>query len=119
MEVISVLNYDPVVALERVSDECPQLVPGQSFSIGELLERFTRGQRLPGINMDQPNPNYVGDGVPDEDLDDAPPIALDIVDVDALDAENKAIRRERLQVAEEAARKAAEQAKNDVEPGNS
>ena len=112
-------TYDPVCALEATSKECPEFVPGQSFSIADLLERFTRGQRLPGINMEQPNPNYVGPGVPDEELDDAPPIALDIVDVEALDAENQAIRRERQQVAEEAARKAAEEAKKDVEPGNS
>lgn len=112
-------SYDPGCALEATSKECPEFVPGQSFSIADLLERFSRGQRLPGINMDEPNPNCVGAGVPDEDLDDAPPVALDIVDVEALDAENQAIRRERQQAAEDAARKAAEEAKKDVEPGNS
>lgn len=112
-------TYDPVCALEATSKDCPEFVPGQSFSISDLLERFSRGQRLPGIHMDQPNPNFVGADVPDESLDDAPPTALDIVDVEALDAENQAIRRERQQVAGEAARKAAEEAKKDVEPGNS
>lgn len=112
-------TYDPVCALERASKECPEFVPGQSFKISELLERFTRGQRLPGINMEQPNPNYVGSGVADENLDDAPPIALDIVDVEALDYQNQAIRRERQEAAEAAARKAAEESKQDVEPSNS
>lgn len=112
-------TYDPVCAFEKASSECPEFVPGQSFKISELLERFTRGQRLPGINMEQPNPNFVGDGVADEDLDDAPPIALDIVDVEALDYQNKAIRRERQAVAEETARKAAEEVAKNVEQVNS
>lgn len=108
-------GYDPSCAFERASVECPQFVPGQSFKISDLLERFTRGQRLPGINIDQPNPNFVGAGVPDESLDDAPPMALDIVDVEALQYQNEALRKERQIAAQEAEQKVVQEVKMDVE----
>lgn len=77
------------------------LIPGQAYSIGELLERATRGQRL-NVPMRKPDlladdgtqydeKNYRKEG--DMDFNDTPADIQDRVEFDAYRAEHEARKR--------------------------
>lgn len=81
----------PPTFLENVS-KSTEVIPGQAYSIGELLQRATRGQRL---NVSMRPSNFVQDNEPgvaysedhyrkegDEDYDNAPGFIDDRVDLD-------------------------------------
>lgn len=81
----------PPTFLENVS-KSTEVIPGQAYSIGELLQRATRGQRLnvsmrpsnfmqdtePGMSYDEDHYRKAGD----EDYDNAPGFIDDRVDLD-------------------------------------
>lgn len=81
----------PPTFLENVS-KSTEVIPGQAYSIGELLQRATRGQRL---NVSMRPSNFIQDTEPgkaynednyrkagDEDYDNTPGFIDDRVDLD-------------------------------------
>lgn len=63
-----------------------EVIPGQAYSIGELLERATRGQRL---NVPMRPTNFVEPGVDDEQFEHAPEDIQDPVELDDFIARHK------------------------------
>lgn len=93
---------------ENCSDS--QVVPGQAMHIGELLDRFTRGQRL---NVHQFPVNAWSESNPDETFDDVPPVCDDIVDIDNFAASHVAHKADFKQRIEERRAKKDEGAAHD------
>lgn len=96
MKVYNQFTFDETLHISHQTSEAPDVVPGQSMQIAELLRRFTNGQRL---NVPQFPQNILQDGDCDEDFSSVPPICEDIVDVEAhaaATAERKAAFNKRM-----------------------
>lgn len=81
----SISNFDPIFLAEKCSSRS-EVIPGQAYSIGELLERATRGQRL---NVPMRPTNFVEPGVEDEHFEHAPEDIQDPVELDDFIARHK------------------------------
>lgn len=91
MKIISAYNYDPTGHFSRALDKEYLVVPEQSMSIREMVQRMVAGLSVPG-SIHDPEEGYFDD----EDISFDTPVDrfMDLTDLDAyIERGKKAVRK--------------------------